>query len=90
MGKHFFSSKNDLDEKNNQSSVNEKNSLEYQNLMDHSKKTYDDYWDINNPVIRIILIILFKELSILSSGISLDTRIVSAGCKVSTYSFRND
>ena len=27
--------------------------------MDHSKKTYDDYWDINNPVIRIILIILF-------------------------------
>lgn len=59
MGKHFFSSKNDLDEKNNQSSVNEKNSLEYQNLMDHSRKTYDDYWDINSPIIRIILIILF-------------------------------
>ena len=59
MGKHFFSSKNDLDEKNNQRSVNEKNSLEYQNLMDHSRKTYDDYWDINSPIIRIILIILF-------------------------------
>ena len=59
MGKHFFSSKNDLDEKNNQSSVNEKNSLEYQNLMDHSRKTYDDYWDINSPIIRIILIFLF-------------------------------
>ena len=27
--------------------------------MDHSRKTYDDYWDINSPIIRIILIILF-------------------------------
>lgn len=40
-------------------SVNEKNNQEYEKLMQNSKKNYDNYWDINNPLVRIILIILF-------------------------------
>lgn len=55
---HFFSSQNDIDD-DPEISVNEKNNREFQNLIEHSQRKYDDYWDINNPVIRIILIILF-------------------------------
>ena len=54
----FFSSQNEIDE-DPQVSVNEKNSREFQNLMEHSQRKYDDYWDINNPIIRIVLIVLF-------------------------------
>ena len=59
MANRFLPTDNEIQQENRENSVNQKNSQEFQNLMDHSKKTYDDYWDINNPVIRIILIILF-------------------------------
>ena len=59
MANRFLLTDNEIQQENHENSVNQKNSQEFQNLMDHSKKTYDDYWDINNPVIRIILIILF-------------------------------
>lgn len=59
MANRFLPTDNEVQQENHENSVNQKNSQEFQNLMDHSKKTYDDYWDINNPVIRIILIILF-------------------------------
>lgn len=59
MANRFLPTDNEIQQQNHENSVNQKNSQEFQNLMDHSKKTYDDYWDINNPVIRIILIILF-------------------------------
>lgn len=55
---HFFSSQNEIDE-DSQVSVNEKNSREFQNLMEHSQRKYDGYWDINSPVVRIVLIVLF-------------------------------
>ncbi len=51
------------DDKGNQdiesNSVNERNHQEFQNLMERSQRKYDNYWDINSPVIRIILIVLF-------------------------------
>lgn len=56
---HFLPSDDELEQSTHENSVNQKNSQEFQNLMDHSRKTYDGYWDINNPIIRIILIILF-------------------------------
>lgn len=59
MANRFLPTDNEVQQESHENSVNQKNSQEFQNLMDHSKKTYDDYWDINNPVIRIILIILF-------------------------------
>ncbi len=59
MANRFLPTDNEIQQENHENSVNQKNSQEFQNLMDHSKKTYDDYWDINNPVIRIILIVLF-------------------------------
>ncbi|GEM_PF-4549302 len=59
MANRFLPTDNEIQQESHENSVNQKNSQEFQNLMDHSKKTYDDYWDINNPVIRIILIILF-------------------------------
>lgn len=59
MANRFLPTDNEIQQENHENSVNQKNSQEFQNLMDHSKKTYDDYWDINNPIIRIILIILF-------------------------------
>ena len=59
MANRFLPTDNEIQQESHENGVNQKNSQEFQNLMDHSKKTYDDYWDINNPVIRIILIILF-------------------------------
>ncbi len=59
MANQFLPSDNDEIRDNNQSNVNERNHQEFQNLMEHSQKKYNDYWDINNPFIRLILIILF-------------------------------
>jgi hypothetical protein len=58
--RHFIS----LEEQDNNqvqdfNNVNDKNSQEYQNIIEHSKQNTDDYWDINNPIIKIILFILF-------------------------------
>ena len=55
---HFLPMDDDIDNTTNQNSVNERNSQEFQNLMEHSQKKYDNYWDINSPFVRIILIIL--------------------------------
>lgn len=55
----FLPSDDEIQQDINANDVNQKNSQEFQNLMDHSRKAYDDYWDINNPIIRIILIVLF-------------------------------
>ena len=60
---HFFSSNDDMND-NQRVSVNEKNSREFQNLMEHSQRKYDEYWDSNNPLIRAVLIILFLVAAI--------------------------
>lgn len=38
--------------------VNQKNKEEYDNLIQNVKKDTSDYYDINNPVVKILLIIL--------------------------------
>lgn len=55
----FLPSDDEIQQESHENGVNQKNSQEFQNLMEHSKKQYDNYWDINSPMIRIILIILF-------------------------------
>lgn len=55
---HFLPTDDEINNTPNQSIVNERNSQEFQNLMEHSQKKYDNYWDINSPVIRIILLFL--------------------------------
>ncbi len=39
--------------------VNKKNQSHFKDIMDNAAINYDSYWDINNPVVRVILIILF-------------------------------
>ena len=58
-GNRFLPSDDDFKENKEFNSVNEKNNQEFQNLMENSRRKYDSYWDINSPVIRIILIVLF-------------------------------
>ena len=55
----FIPSDDDVNQNLESNSVNERNNQEYQNLMERSQRKYDNYWDINSPVIRIILIVLF-------------------------------
>ena len=55
----FIPSYNEVNQNVETNSVNERNNQEYQNLMEHSQRKYDSYWDINSPVIRIILVVLF-------------------------------
>lgn len=38
--------------------VNQKNKEEYDNVIQNVKKDTSDYYDINNPVVKILLIIL--------------------------------
>ncbi len=59
MSENQFLQTDDEIKQDYENNINQKNSQEFQRLMDHSKKKYDNYWDINNPIIRIILIILF-------------------------------
>ena len=54
----FIPSDDEVNQNIEPNSVNERNSQEFQNLMEHSQKKYDNYWDINSPFVRIILIIL--------------------------------
>lgn len=49
---------NDLNNLDEEKDVNEVNEQLYQDLIERSKKKNDDYWDINNPVIKGILITL--------------------------------
>ena len=49
-------STNNIDEEKD---VNKENEELYQNIIKHSEQKYDSYWDINNPVIKISLIVLF-------------------------------
>lgn len=59
---HFLPSDDEMKQDSfdvNDNSINHSNSQEFQNLMENSQRKYDSYWDINSPVIRIILLILF-------------------------------
>lgn len=59
MSENQFSQTDDEIKQDCEYNINQKNSQEFQRLMNQSKKKHDNYWDINNPIIRIILIILF-------------------------------
>lgn len=39
--------------------VNKRNKDTFNNLMDNASYKTDDYWDLNNPVVKIILLVLF-------------------------------
>lgn len=56
--KHFLPSDDELEQPTDINSVNARNEQEFQNLMDHNQRKYDNYWDINSPVVRIVLIVL--------------------------------
>lgn len=58
-GNKFLLTDDKIQRGSHENCVNQKNHQEFQNLMEHSKKRYDNYWDINNLLIRIILFILF-------------------------------
>ncbi len=49
--------KEDLDHMNLE--VNKKNKETFDDLMGNVSAQKDDYWDLNNPVIKIVLIVLF-------------------------------
>ena len=38
--------------------VNKHNQEKFKDIMDNAAVKYDSYWDLNNPVIRFILIVL--------------------------------
>lgn len=38
--------------------VNKSNQEKFKNIMDNASTKYDSYWDINNPVIKVVLIAL--------------------------------
>lgn len=38
--------------------TNQKNSQEFERVMQNATQKYDGYWDKNSPILRIILIIL--------------------------------
>lgn len=46
-------------EDNQQQDVNQRNDQAYNNLIDNARRKQDNYWDINHPVVKTILIILF-------------------------------
>ena len=58
-GNKFLLTDDEIQRGSHENYVNQKNHQEFQNLMEHSKKRYDNYLDINNLLIRIILFILF-------------------------------
>lgn len=39
--------------------VNKKNSEEFEKLMDNASTNLDSYWDKNNPILKIFLLVLF-------------------------------
>ncbi len=39
--------------------VNKKNSEEFEKLMNNASTNLDSYWDKNNPILKIFLLILF-------------------------------
>lgn len=39
--------------------VNKRNSETFKDLMDNASVKKDDYWDFNNPAVKIFLLILF-------------------------------
>ena len=49
---------NDMNNIEEERNVNEENEKLYQDLIEHSRKKDDGYWDINNPIVKTILIIL--------------------------------
>ena len=39
--------------------VNKRNKQTFKELMDNASYKQDDWWDINDPIVRIVLLILF-------------------------------
>lgn len=39
--------------------VNRRNDEAYRNMMNNARRKDDNYWDINHPVVKTILIVLF-------------------------------
>lgn len=39
--------------------VNKRNQETFDNLMNNAKMKKDDYWDVNSPIVKIVLFILF-------------------------------
>ena len=53
-----FNEKIEKDELCNDIDVNRENEEFYNSLMEESRRKTDDYWDRNNPIIKILLTIL--------------------------------
>lgn len=49
---------NNMHNSNNKIDVNQKNNEEFNRLMQNASIKRDAYWDINSPILKIILIIL--------------------------------
>lgn len=50
---------NNLDAVTEEIEINKKNREEYENLMEESKTNLDSYYDKNNVVVKLILVLLF-------------------------------
>ncbi len=50
---------NDIYNLDQELDVNEKNQEQYNHLIEHSRQKDDIYWDRNNPIVKILLIVLF-------------------------------
>lgn len=48
-----------FDDINSVDDMNQKNGQAYNNLMNRARNRKDHYWDINHPVVKTILIVLF-------------------------------
>lgn len=61
----FFNNNDTTSNMNNESNananleVNKKNSEEFEKLMNNASTNLDSYWDKNNPILKIFLLILF-------------------------------
>lgn len=44
--------------------VNKSNKEKFKSIMDNASTKYDSYWDLNNPVIRFILIVLLVIIAV--------------------------
>ena len=44
--------------------VNKNNKEKFKDIMNNAAVSYDSYWDLNNPIIRFILVILFVIIAV--------------------------
>ena len=52
-------SEQELEEVSKENVVNQKNEEEFQEVMNNASRSLDNYWDRDNPVIKIVMICLF-------------------------------